>query len=257
MKIGFFDSGLGGLYMMKEVMDSFKGHDFIYLGDSKHLPYGDKTPEEIYTYTKEGVTYLLNKGADIVVIACNSASTHTKMTGFYREFEKKFPNKKIINIVHPTVLGAKKYSRVGIIATQATIRSHVFRSEFKLSKWKGKLFEKGAPKLVPMIESGNYKNIDKVLGAYINPLVKNKINALVLGCTHYPILKNEIKNILPQKIKIISQEEIIKNVLKNNVKEIKNRNSKIEIFLTKITPEINKKIKEWFGKNLKAKSTSI
>lgn len=256
MKIGIFDSGLGGLIIARAISKKMPEYDYVYFGDTKRLPYGNKSHEAVYKFTKEAVDYLFRKeNCAIVIIACNTASARALRQLQQKYLPKNFKNRKILGVLIPTVEVTSNYKRVGILATLGTVTSKTFIVEIKKLNKKTKVFQNPAPMLAPLIESGENILAKPFILKYLRPLKNKKIEALVLGCTHYPILKKEIRKNMPSRVKIISQDEIIPNKLKEYFKvhpEITKKLSKnktIKILVTDQTQSMNTMVKKWFGKS--------
>lgn len=263
MKIGVFDSGLGGLYTMRYVIRALPSYDYIYLGDTLRVPYGNRSPETIYKFLKESVEYLFAHDCELIIVACNTASAQALRRIQQEYLPKKYPDRKVLGITIPIVEAGIKNKRVGIIGTKATIRSRAYVREFKKHSPKTKVFMQPTPLLVPLIEAGKYGLIGASVKRYTAPLIKKNIDALVLGCTHYGIIKKEIRRAVPKNIKLISQDAIIGKSLKNYLTrhpEIDRKLSKKSrrIFLvTKKTAETDHLSKKWFGENMKLKVIDI
>lgn len=266
MKIGIFDSGIGGLLVIRAIVKKLPQYDYIYLGDTKHVPYGDKSQEVIYDYTKKGVEYLFKKGCNIIILACNTASTRA-LRKLQREYlPKHYPDRRILGIIIPTVEAVSKsdqFLKLGVLATEATVDSKVFPQEIKKINKKAIVFQQSAPLLATMIEKGGLKWIDPALAYYLKPLMKNKVNAVLLGCTHYPIVKNKIRKIVGKKIKVISQDEIVPEKLVDYLKrhpELESKLTKqkiVEFYVTDRTPQIEQLAYKWFGKTIKLKLVKL
>lgn len=212
MKIGIFDSGLGGLVVAKSVIKKLPKYDLIYLGDTKRVPYGNRSQQAVFEFTVRAVEYLFQQGCKLVIIACNTASAQA-LRRIQRELlPKKYPDRKVLGVIIPTLetVGEdKKAKRVGILATQSTVSSHIYQVELKKINAKLQVKEQAAPLLVPLIENGAEKFTRPFVREYLKPLKAFRLDSLVLGCTHYPLLKKIIAHNLPKKVKIYSQEEII------------------------------------------------
>ena len=189
MKIGIFDSGIGGLITTKAIRKMMPEYDYVYLGDTKRIPYGDKSHETVYKYTKEAVNYLFHKeDCAIVVIACNTASARSLRKIQKEYLLKEFKDRKVLGVLIPAAEEIFNYKRIGILATVGTVASNTFPLEIKKVKPKAKIFQNPAPMLVPLIEEGkSIKIIKPFLLEYLKPLINKNIDALILGCTHYPI----------------------------------------------------------------------
>lgn len=260
MKIGIFDSGLGGLIIARAIRKALPEYDFVYLGDTKNLPYGDRSQENIYKNSIQAIEYLFKKDCVLIIVACNTVSSQA-LRKIQREWlpKSKYSDKKVLGVIRPTVEVIGKLKNIGLIGTNRTIDSTAYSQELKKINKNIKLFAKATPKLVSMIENGKYK--EKILKNYLAPF-KN-VETLILGCTHYGMLKKEIQEILPKNVKIISQDEIIPKKLKNYLsrhqeisKQI-SKNKKFEILVTKLNERYKKLAFEWFGGNIKPKLVQL
>lgn len=252
MKIGIFDSGLGGLIVAKAIRAKMPEYDYVYLGDTKRVPYGNRTPEVVYQFTKEAVNYLFEKeNCALVILACNTASARA-LRRIQQDYKKT--NKKILGVLIPAAEESANFNRVGVLGTRGTVSSNTFPKEIKKLNPKCSVFQNPAPMLVPLVEEGESLSAIPFIKKYLQPLVSRKIEVLVLGCTHYPILKKEFKKLLNKKIRIISQDEIVPKKLQEylkNHKEITKKLSKggrAKILVTDITQNITKLSQKWFGK---------
>lgn len=269
MKIGIFDSGLGGLVIAKSLFELLPKYDYAYLGDTQNLPYGNKSQTQIYKYTLKAVEYLFQENCQLVIIACNTASAAAlrKIQQVY--LPKAYPDRRVLGVIIPTLETADTYLApvykkgregiIGVIGTTATIKSHIYQKELGKIDSRAKIFELATPKLVSFIEQDSLQNAAKSLKLYLKPLQKQNIEALVLGCTHYPLLKSFCKKLLGQKVAIISQDEIIPKKLKNYLKRHPKINNKLskqsvrEFWVTLQNMKFNQVAKRLFGKKLKFK----
>jgi glutamate racemase len=257
MKIGIFDSGVGGLLVTRKLKKALPKYDFIYLGDTKRVPYGDRSEEAIFEFSKESVDYLFRQGCRLVIIACNTASARALRRLQQSWLPKHYPDRRILGVIIPTVEAIGAAERIGILATVSTVRSKTFVSEIKKLNPKAKIYQQAAPLLVPIIENGALKWSKPIIREYLKPLLKEKVDCLVLGCTHYPLIKQRVKEIAGNKVKVLSQDEIIPSKLKSYLKrhpEIERKLSKrgtLKLSVTDLTPHYKHLAKVWFGKNIK------
>lgn len=260
MKIGIFDSGVGGLIIMKAICKKIPEYDYVYIGDTKRVPYGGRSHETIYDFTCDALDYFFKKeNCKIVILACNTASSRAlrKIQKVY--IPKYFPDRKVIGVLIPSTEECINSKKVGIIATKGTVNSNTFPLEINKLNPQIKIFQNPAPLLVPIIEEGDYEFALPILQKYLKPILNKKIDTLVLGCTHYPILKKEIKGIVGSKVRVISQDEIIPEKLKeylsrhSEIEKKLTKSKKIKILFTDITPTVEKLSKKWFGGNIKTK----
>ena len=185
MKVGLFDSGIGGLTVLKTLIKKYPNNEYIYYGDTLNVPYGNKSREELLILSKNNMEFLINKGAELIIIACGTVSSNCL------DYLKASYNIPIISIVSPTIeyLNNSNYNTIGVIATNATINSHIFKNNL-LNK---NVIEIATPELVPIIENNKFDELDMVLHKYLDGI---NIDVLVLGCTHYPLVKDKISSII-------------------------------------------------------------
>lgn len=213
--IGFFDSGYGGLTVLKEVQKLMPEYDYLYLGDNARAPYGTRSSEVVFEYTWEAVQTLFNKGCDLVVLACNTASAKA-LRRIQQEKLIDYPEKRVLGVVRPSAEIVGDFSlnnNIVILGTNGTIASNAYIEEFSLLSPKTLVNQYACPLWVPLIENNEYRtpegiafiknDIDKVLRFYPNS------DVILLGCTHYPILQNIIEDLVPNHIKVVSQGDIV------------------------------------------------
>jgi glutamate racemase len=234
--IGFFDSGLGGLSILKEVVKRFPEYSYIYLGDNKEAPYGGKSLEEIYALTLKGVDYLFKEGAQLIILACNTASSGALRRIQKEYLTRKYPQRKVLGVIFPTVesfLGNFEERTVGILATQATVESQVYPKEFLKFDNGIKVYQQAAPLLVPLIESGQVfsKEGEQVVKDYLSKLLSqsSQIKTVILGCTHYLLIKNIFQKLVLPDIKFFCQDQVVADKLGDYLE----RHSEIETRLAR------------------------
>ena len=223
MRVGLFDSGIGGLTVLKTLLKKYPNNEYIYYGDTLNVPYGNKSKEELLELSKNNMNFLISKNVDIIIIACGTVSSNCL------DYLKSNYDIPIYSIVTPTIdyLNNSNYSNIGVIATNATINSHIFKNNINNKN----IYEIATPKLVNIIESNNYEELDNILHEYLDEY-KDKIDVLVLGCTHYPIIKEHIKNIV--RCDIIDMSDYIK------IEEGSSKN--LEIYFSKLDDNIKKSV---------------
>ncbi len=223
--IGIFDSGVGGLTVIKEIFKYLPSYQIIYFGDTARLPYGTKGAGFVKKYSEKITDWLLHKNAKIIIIACNTSSAWASDS-----LKKKFYKTPIFEMIGPTVVDALKITKnnkIGIIGTPGTIKSGAYQKKLLKANPKLKIFSQPCPLLVPLVEEGllNDKITIEVIKKYIEPLKKKGIDTLVLGCTHYPLLKTIIEKTIDSGIRVINPAESlakeIKVYLENNKIKIK------------------------------------
>lgn len=208
MKIGIFDSGLGGLVISKALIEKMPSYDYVYYGDTAHLPYGDKTSGQILAYSIEAIKFLIAQDCAIIIIACNTATSIALRYLQQRFIPNYSPGIKVLGVVIPTVEEAifPNASKIGVIATTATARSHIYQTELLKINPHLEITEIAAPDLVPMIENNNFEKATKLCQKYARQFSTS--DSLILGCTHYPLLKEYFRKLLPG-VRIISQDELM------------------------------------------------
>ena len=210
--IGVFDSGVGGLTVFKELIKQLPDEDVVYFGDTARVPYGTKSKETIIRFSLENILFLLQKEVKIIGVACNTSSSLALPT-LKRHFKKP-----IIGVISPgakEAVYATRNQRIGVIATSATINSHAYAREIKKINPAAEIFSQACPLFVPLAEEGWLK--EKVVVAiaekYLLPLKKAKVDTLILGCTHYPLLKPVIKKVMGEGVRLIdSAQQVVREV---------------------------------------------
>lgn len=211
MSIGIFDSGLGGLVMTRAFRAAMPDYDFLYLGDTLHVPYGPRSAEAIYDFTLQAVDYLFAQGCPLIIIACNTASASALRRLQQEYLPMHYPDRRILGVIVPTIEAALagQHKRIGLIGTAFTINSHTYRDELKKIDPVIEIFGKATPLLVPLVENNGVRYAEPVLRDYLEPLLEQGIDSLVLGCTHYPLFKPLLEKILPQGVDLISQDDLL------------------------------------------------
>ncbi len=239
MKIGVFDSGIGGLVITKAFISKLPEYDYVYYGDTANLPYGDKDTKQILSYTIDAIKFLISQKCGLIIIACNTA-TSIALRFLQQNFIPYYASDvKVLGVVIPTVEEAlvDNASRIGVLATNATVDSHIYSEELHKLKSDIDVFEIAAPDLVPLIESNNFAAAELAAKKYSCQF--KDIDSLILGCTHYPLLKSSFHKYLPERVKIVSQDELMGAKLKDYLA----RHFEIDICLSR-----NKELNVWVSK---------
>lgn len=214
--IGVFDSGYGGLTILKHFQKMLPQYDFVYLGDNARTPYGPRSFEVVYEFTLQAVTRLFEEGCHLVILACNTASAKALRSIQQKNLPLLDPNRRVLGIIHPTVeiLGSiTKTRHVGVLGTVGTIQSNAYTIE--INKLYGDITTVGeaCPMWVPLVENREFSNrgADYFVQKNINQLLQKdrNIDTIILGCTHYPLLLDKIKEVTPSSIELISQGEYV------------------------------------------------
>lgn len=220
--IGIFDSGYGGLTVLRAIRQQLPAYDYLYLGDNARTPYGTRSFDTVYEYTRQCVRWMMDKGCMLVIIACNTASAKALRTIQQKDLPNWEPGKKVLGVIRPTaeVIGnISKSSHIGVLATNGTVASKSYIIETEKFFPDLKVFQQACPLWVPLIENNevnsegaNYffrKNLKQLLAKSKN------IDTILLGCTHYPLLESILQKMLPETIQLISQGPLVASSLEN------------------------------------------
>jgi len=251
--IGVFDSGVGGLTVAKEIKRLLPHESIIYFGDTKHLPYGEKSQEAITRFSSKITKFLLKQNCKAIVVACNSATSNSIET--IKEVAGDTP---VIDVISPV---AKKVAfefnqKIGIIATKATVNSGAYKNSIKKLNRHIKVVELPTPLLVPIIEEGffNTQVSRNAIETYLSNKKFEDIDTIILGCTHYPLIEKEINSVLQGKVKVVNSPLIVVN---NLIHELTNRNLLSDnpdpdyiFFLSDYTMNFARLAKQFFGKSI-------
>lgn len=215
--IGIFDSGVGGLTVLAEIKKALPNENIVYLGDTANFPYGDKSKEDIIKFSRNNVKTLISKGVKLIVIACGTATSQA-LDVLQKEFS--IP---IVGIIEPTVKYIKETSinKIGVIATEGTIRSGAWESSLKKEIQNIQVINKACPMLATIAEEGRATSEEgrQVIKEYMEPFKQNKIDKIILGCTHYPIYKKLIREELEYEVELINTGTTVANHLREMIKQ--------------------------------------
>jgi glutamate racemase len=248
--IGVFDSGYGGLTVLSEFFKHLPEHDFIYLGDNARSPYGTRSFETVYSYTLQAVKKLFEMGCQLVILACNTASAKALRSIQQNDLPKIAPSRRVLGVIRPSVEAIGNYTlsnHIGILGTNGTIVSNSYPLEIQKIFPNIVAHQEACPMWVPLVENHEHlgPGADYFVEKNIKSLLKkeNKIDTIILACTHYPLLNKKIKKFVPQNVSIISQGQIVAESLKDYLfrhPEIAIRCSKTgeHQFFTTESPEI-------------------
>jgi len=262
VKIGVFDSGVGGFTVVKELLSILPDVPIVYFGDTARTPYGPKSPEILRRYALEDAKFLIEKGANIIVIACHSAASCAT-----QELRDKL-SLPVFEVVTPSVEKACSLSKkgmIGIMGTRATVSSNIYPVLIPTKRPGAIVFQQPCPLLVPLVEEGWLKARETrmIVKKYLRPLKDKQIDTLVLGCTHYPLLKNVIQEKAGKRIKIVDPSREVaqkvasflkESVITNNLNIEKTRTSCIrEFFLSDLTPHTFEIVTRFLGRKVELK----
>ena len=250
--IGVFDSGYGGLTVLKEFIELLPQYDYYYLGDNARAPYGPRSFETVYQYTLEAVKKLFNLGCHLVILACNTASAKALRSIQQNDLPNIAPERRVLGVIRPSVEAIGEHlitGNIGVLGTRGTVMSESYMLEIKKLYPDVKVVQEACPMWVPLVENNEYDKpgSDYFVQKNINSLLsKSKyIDNVILACTHYPLLEKKIRQFLPSNINLISQGKIVAQSLKNYLHrhpEIDNKCTKSSVykFFTTDSPEIFK-----------------
>lgn len=264
--IGVFDSGYGGLTILKEIKKLLPQYDFIYLGDNARAPYGSRSFDTVYEYTLQSVQWLFAQGCPLIILACNTASAKALRNIQQKYLPKLTGNKRVLGVIRPTAEIAGNYStskQIGILGTKGTIQSESYPIEIRKFFPEIKVFQHACPMWVPLVENNEYESegADFFIKKDIDILLRksSETDTILLACTHYPLLLKKIKDYLPEKIKVVSQGPIVAKSLADYLirhPEMEARCSKNEIlqfYTTDSAMDFDKHSEIFFGEKVNSK----
>jgi len=259
--IGIFDSGVGGLTVAHAIKQILPGESIIYFGDTAHLPYGDKSAESIRYYSHKITEFLLEHNSKVVLVACNSASASA-----FESLKKEFSEKTILlDVIDPVVdyISTRNFNKIGVIGTKRTISSGTYEQKLREKSQTTEVVSLATPLLVPMIEEGFiFDDISNaIIRAYLSGEALNGIQALILGCTHYPIIKNQISKIFNFNIEVVDSARIVSMILREALekKGLLNDSGKARdlFFVSDYTPYFEKIARMFFEGEINLKKADI
>ena len=268
--IGIFDSGYGGLTVLKEIIAKLPEYDYIYLGDNARSPYGVRSFETVYHYTLECVQWLFQRDCPLVILACNTASAKALRSIQQKDLPLMEGNKRVLGVIRPTseIIGTfTKTKSVGILATNGTVQSESYLLEIEKFFPDIKIYQEACPMWVPLVENNEFNN--EGADYFIKKHLKNifdkgeNIDTILLACTHYPLLKDEIEKYLPEGVTLISQGEIVANSLADYLErhpEIASKCSKTQkryFFTTDSTRDFDGHAGIFFGEPVSSKHVDL
>jgi glutamate racemase len=264
--IGIFDSGYGGLTVFKEIAAKLPQYDYIYLGDNARAPYGTRSFETVYQYTWQCVQWFFTQGCPLVILACNTASAKALRTIQQNDLPKMDdPTKRVLGVIRPTAEVIGQYTnskKVGILATSGTVQSGSYPIEIAKFFPEVEVYQQACPMWVPLIENNEHNSpgadyfIEKNIGQLMAQSAET--DAVLLACTHYPLLKNKIASLLPSGTVLLSQGEIVANSLVDYLgrhPEMESRLSKsglMKFYTTDDTNDFDNHAPNFFGQEIKS-----
>jgi len=279
--IGVFDSGLGGLTILKEIKKELPNYDYLYYGDTLHVPYGNRSDQAVYQLTKNACDYLFSRGCKLIILACNTASARAlrrlqqeylperqaKQSGKARRVANNLLHstrsrntENILGVIRPLAefIAAEKHELVGVIGTRGTINSGAYKNEVGKLNEKIKIEQVACPLLVPLIEENwiNHKETKSILRYYLRSLKLKQVETLILGCTHYPILMKQIRGVMGRRCLVPNPGEIVARSLKDyltrhpEMETGLEQNGKLEFVVTDLNENFKQVAQRFWGESI-------
>ena len=268
--IGVFDSGYGGLTILSDIQKRLPQYDFLYLGDNARAPYGNRSFDVVYEFTLEAVKELFDRGCELVILACNTASAKALRTIQHNDLPLLAANKRVLGVIRPSteVIGEiSKTNHVGILATEGTIKSLSYPIEISKFSPDTIVTQQACPMWVPLIENGQQEGpgADYFVKLYIDQLFAQsaQIDTVLLACTHYPLMAKKIQSFLPDNVKLVTQGDIVAKRLATylqNHPEIDqkcSKNGQIQFYTTDNPTSFEEQGTVFFGQKIAAKHTDL
>lgn len=268
--IGIFDSGVGGFTVFREIEKRLPEYDYIYLGDSARVPYGNRSAQTVYHYTKACVEELFSRGCHLVILACNTASAKALRMIQQQDLPRYSELRKVLGVIRPTAEKIGDFTQsghIGIFATTGTVQSGTYTDEIAHFFPQIQAHQQACPMWVPLIENGDLDSpaMSYYMEIYVNELLAQspQIDTIVLGCTHYPLLADQIRKQLPAHIKLISQGELVADSLEDymsrhrEVDALCSKNRHREFLTTDDYKEFENKGQLFYGKPIQGQQISL
>jgi len=268
--IGVFDSGYGGLTVLKEIVKELPAYDYIYMGDNARAPYGPRSFDTVYHYTLECVQWFFSQGCELVVLACNTASAKALRTIQQKDLPHIDPAKRVLGVIRPTTEIIGQYSKkrkVGVLGTTGTVQSDSYPIEIAKFFPEIKVYQEACPMWVPLVENNEYDKpgADYFIQQHLHNILSadEGIDTLLLACTHYPLLLNKIKQFLPDGVTVLSQGEIVAKSLVEYLEKHKDiaekcsRNGQLNFFTTDSTADFDNHASIFFGRPVTSKHLDL
>lgn len=255
---------------MKEIVQQLPQYDYIYLGDNARAPYGTRSFETVYRYTLECVEWFFKQGCPLVILACNTASAKALRTIQQNDLQKLNPNNRVLGVIRPTAEVIGQYSKskhVGVLATAGTVQSESYEIEITKFYSDAKVFQQACPMWVPLIENNEHTNAgaDYFVKEYVDELMQQSadIDTVLLGCTHYPLLSEKIKQQLPDTVQLLSQGKIVAESLADylqrhsEIEERLTKNASKQFFTTDSVADFDRHARLFYGLDVEAKHAEL
>jgi glutamate racemase len=268
--IGFFDSGFGGLTVLRRVVEALPQYSYLYLGDNARAPYGSRSQRVVYDFTRQAVAYLFQRGCPLVIIACNTSSAKALRRIQQEYLPVTCPDRRVLGVVRPLaedVAERGTFHRVGLLATEGVVASEAYLREIRKLDHSIRVFQKACPLLVPIIEAGeqDWEGAEMIVRRYLEELMAEagSIDALLLACTHYPILYGTIRRNVPAHVEVLEQGSIVAEKLKDylrrhpEMEQRLNRSATRTFLTTDLTDRFDRLARTFFGEPIRSQLVSL
>lgn len=268
--IAVFDSGYGGLTVLKSIVATLPQYDYLYMGDNARAPYGPRSFDQVYQYTLQAVEWFFAQGCELVILACNTASAKALRTIQQNDLEKLGKGKRVLGVIRPTAEVIGNYSKsghVGVLGTKGTVLSGSYQIEIEKFFPEIKVTQEACPMWVPLIENNEYESAgaDYFVQQHILQLLKQDADTdcILLACTHYPLLMNKIRQFVPSHIEVIEQGAIVAKSLADyllrhpDMEERCSKNGQIRFFTTGDPADFDEHGSRFFGKPVQSAACSL
>ena len=268
--IAVFDSGYGGLTVLRSIVAALPQYDYLYMGDNARAPYGPRSFEQVYQYTLQAVEWFFAQGCELVILACNTASAKALRSIQQNDLATLGSHKRVLGVIRPTaeVIGQfSKNGHVGVLGTKGTVMSGSYEIEIKKFSPETVVTQEACPMWVPLIENNEYESAgaDYFVQQHIQQLLKKDANTdcILLACTHYPLLMNKILQFVPPNIKVIDQGDIVANSLAHylqrhpEMEERCSKNAQIRFYTTGDPADFDEHGSRFFGNPVQSTACSL
>lgn len=268
--IGVFDSGYGGLTVLRQLVNALPQYDYLYLGDNARAPYGTRSFDTVYRYTLQCVAWLLQQNCPLIILACNTASAKALRTIQQKDLQRLHPTARVLGVLRPTteIIGRHTATNsIGILATSGTVQSRSYEIEIQKFFPHIKIEQEACPMWVPLVENNEHhsEGADYFVQKHIEQILKKdqNIDTLLLACTHYPLLKEKIEAHLPQNVKLLSQGHIVAESLKAYLQRHPEIESKISkegrrlFYTTDSAEDFTNKASLFFGESIEGRHVDL
>lgn len=266
--LGIFDSGIGGLTVVKSIFEILPQYQIMYLGDTARLPYGSRSADLIYKFTVEGIDFLFQRGCHLIILACNTSSAQALRKIQQEYLPAHYSKKRVLGVIRPLAEEAARVTtnnRVGVIGTAGTMQSEAYIRELRAQNSNIKVFQQPCPLFVPLIEEGWARRAEtrKIAKYYLRPLKLSKIDTLILGCTHYETLFSLIQEIIGRRAQVLKSGEIIAQSLRDYLQKHIDIESKLirgenhKYLVTDITSSFLQNSRRFLGREIELEKVKL